>query len=253
MALHASAARLEEGGRLLVYGAKDEGIRSAMSLLDELFPGAETLAAGGRARVLLASASEVPGMVRGSPEDWRVVVDPEYPELGDVWVSYPGVFAHPRLDPGTRLLLDALPPLPPGARVLDYGCGSGMVGAVARARSDGLRLTLLDVDALALKAAEENVPGAQILLRDGLPDPEAGSYDAILTNPPFHRGKEADPEMVRGVIRQAPALLGKGGRLIFVTLRTLAVERALAEAFREVSLLAEGSGYRIWQGAGPRR
>lgn len=37
------------------------------------------------------------------------------------WVSYPRTFAAGRLDEGTALLLSAMPPLPPGARVLNTG------------------------------------------------------------------------------------------------------------------------------------
>jgi len=252
MALHAAASVLFPGGTMLVYGAKDEGIGSAMTLLSSLFDESETLAVGGHCRVLMAIRKEDLGEVRGNLGSWRTVVDPNYAELGEAWVSYPGVFAHRRLDPGTRLLLDALPPLPPGASVLDYGCGSGVVGGVAAKRGEGLRLELLDVDALALYAARENVPGSNLLLSDGLPAVGGGAYDAILSNPPFHRGKEADPEMIRVLIRGASSLLAPRGMLVFVTQRRMPVERDMRERFRDVAIVAEDSAYRVWQGRIPR-
>jgi len=252
MALHAAASVLCPGAAMLVYGAKDEGIQSALDLLAGIFDQAETLAVGGHSRVLTAIRKDDLGEVRGTLESWRTVVDPGYRELGQAWISYPGIFSHRHLDPGTRLLLDALPPLPPGSRILDYGCGSGAVGAVAGARGEGLRLELLDVDVLALEAARENAQDATLLLSDGLPGEGAGPYDAILSNPPFHRGKDADPEMIRGLIRSAPNLLAPKGVLVFVTQRRMPVERTLKENFREAKLLAEDSSYGVWQGRAPR-
>jgi 16S rRNA (guanine1207-N2)-methyltransferase len=253
MALHASGAVLAPGGTLLVYGAKDEGIRSALSFLEDLFSGAETLGVGGHARVLRAIRSPEVGPVKGSLVQWREVVDPGYPKLRGEWVTYPGVFGYRGLDPGTRILLGALPDLPPGARILDFGCGSGIVGAVAGARGDGLKLDLLDVDAVALEAARENLPEASLLLADGLASSGDEPYDAILSNPPFHRGKAEDPELVRDLVLGAPEILSPQGILVFVTQKRLRVDRQLEEAFQDVDILAEDATYRVWRGRKPRR
>ncbi len=85
-----------------------------------------------------------------------------------------------RLDEGTALLLGVLPPLPPGARVLDFGCGSGAIGAAALAASPGLAVTMLDNDAVALEAVRENVPDARRVLGVRLADVrlDAGAWAA---------------------------------------------------------------------------
>ena len=253
MSLHAAASVLEPGGSILVYGAKDEGIRSALGAMEELCPGPETVAIGGRCRVLRgALRSGVPGL-RGSLDEWRDQISLDYPELPSPWTSYPGVFARGRLDDGTRLLLDAMPNLLPGARILDYGCGSGVVGYVAGRRGEKVAVHLLDVDAVALKAAEENVPGSHLHLHDGLPGHDAGPYDAIFSNPPFHRGKTEDPEMIVSLVRRAPLLLHARGMLVFVAQRRLPLEAALHRHFRDVAVLAEDSTFRVWKCRGPRK
>lgn len=253
MGLHAAASVLRPGGMVLVYGAKDEGIQAALTPLEGLFPGADTLAIGGRCRVLKGTRPEKVDGLKGSLSEWKTVVDLRHPEVPSRWVSYPGVFAHGRLDPGTRLLLDALPCLTPGARVLDYGCGSGVVGHVAGKRGEKVKLEMLDVDAVALEAARENVPGATAYLSDGLPSSDQGPFDAIFSNPPFHRGKEEDPGLVLSFVREAPHLLRKAGRLVFVAQRRIMLEPELEVGFREVGVLAEDSVFRVWQGAGPRK
>ncbi|MFH1762809.1 MAG: methyltransferase [Gemmatimonadota bacterium] len=257
MSLHAAASVLQPRGSALVYGAKDEGIHGALGALGDLFTNSETVAIGGHCRVLKGvREAEPPGAglpgLRASLEEWKTGVFLDYPDLPSYWVSFPGVFAHGRLDHGTRLLLDALPPLPPRARVLDYGCGSGVIGYVASGRGDGVEVDLVDVDAVALEAARENLPGSRIHLREGLPPVEDGPFDAIFSNPPFHRGKAEDPEMIVSMVRGAPALLRPKGMLVFVAQRRLPLEGALHERFRDVTVLAENSTFRVWKGRNPK-
>jgi 16S rRNA (guanine1207-N2)-methyltransferase len=177
----------------------------------------------------------------------------DLPGLRDPWISYPGVFAHGHLDPGTSLLLEALPALPEGAHILDYGCGSGVVGRVARERGRAVTLDLLDVDSVALEATRENVPGGRLLLGDGLPEREAGVWDAVVTNPPFHRGKAEDPGMIVGLVRGTGRVLTPGGSLVLVTHRRLRLEDELRRAFRRVEILAERGTFRVWRGVAPTR
>lgn len=254
MALHAAASVLGRGGSVLVYGANDEGIRPAEILLGEVFSGAGTVAVGGRCRLLRGWRGDDPPGLRGDLESWREVTVLEYPGLPRTWVSYPGVFSHGELDQGTRLLLDVLPPVPAGARVLDYGCGSGVVGAVAMARGEGVAVEMLDVDTVALAATRENVPGAGVIPGDGLGSLAGrGVFDAIVSNPPFHRGKAEDIGMVTAFIREAPRLLGPLGLLAFVCQRRLSVEGTLRGSFATVAVLGEDEAFRVWEGREPRR
>lgn len=247
MSLHAGLARLRVGGRLAVYGANDEGARSAAGLVESLLGEVHTVATGSRCRVVSAARpGEIQGL-RGDRDDWRQTREPPADELSGPWVSYPGVFAHGRLDDGTALLLEHLPELPVGARVLDFGCGSGVVGAVARARGREIRVELLDADALALEAARANVPGAELLLADGPGFLRDRSYDAILANPPYHEGKAESARVLRELIREAPAILEPRGMLALVTQRRLPTEELLRGAFRRVSRLADRGPYRVWQ------
>ncbi len=252
MALHAGAGVLERGGTVLVYGAKDEGIASATGPMEEVLSEVDTLGVGGRCRVLQGRKMKELEGLRRTLGDWKQRGIPAWEGLPGPWISYPGVFAHGRLDPGTRRLLEVLPGLHPGDRVLDYGCGSGVVGAVALHREPGIELHLLDIDAIALEAARENVPGGITTLGDGLSEVGPASFHHLLSNPPFHRGKDEDPEMLRVFVREAGRVLRPGGGLTFVTQRRIPLDDVLGSSFKDVNLLARDSTFVVWQARGPR-
>lgn len=261
MLVNAAASVLDPGGALLVYGAKDEGIRSAASRIEPVFGPVETVSVKSRCRVLRARRPEEIQGLRGElaawRSTWRLRVEgrgsPGTVGLVDrPWVSYPGVFSHGRLDAGTRLLLEAVDAPAEGARVLDYGCGSGVIGGVLAARSVGLRLLLLDADAIALEAAGENVPEGRTILASGLEPVEDVPFDLIVSNPPYHRGKTEDRRVLDRLVERAPSLLRSDGALEMVVQRRFPVEESLAAGFGRVRVLAEDATYRVWRGEEPR-
>ena len=57
-------------------------------------------------------------------------------------------------------------------------------------------------------------------------------YDAVVMNPPFHRGRAADPALGQAMIGKAAAALTPGGRLLMVANRQLPYEAILADGVR---------------------
>ncbi|MCJ7627497.1 MAG: hypothetical protein MUO50_03815, partial [Longimicrobiales bacterium] len=98
MSLHAAASVLQPEGWVMVYGAKDEGIQGALGALGDLFADAETVAIGGHCRVLQGVRGAERPAIRAPLEEWKTDVFLDYPDLPSHWVSFPGVFAHGRLD-----------------------------------------------------------------------------------------------------------------------------------------------------------
>ena len=105
--------------------------------------------------------------------------------------SLPGVFSHGRLDVGTEVLLETLKDLPAG-KVLDFGCGAGVISAYISMLPGDREFTLVDCDALALASSHRTmsklgVKQARVLASDGLSD-VTEKFDVIISNPPFHQG-----------------------------------------------------------------
>jgi 16S rRNA (guanine1207-N2)-methyltransferase len=247
MAMHACLGVLTPEGRLILYGGNDEGIRSAAAMLEQLCGPVDTVAARGHGRVVAVRRPRDAATLRASLADWRRTSRFAIGGVSRDWVRYPGLFASDRTDEGTALLVSALPALPAGARVLDYGCGSGVIGAAMRAANPSILLDLIDSDSVALAAAGENVADARLILGTRLGDAAPCSYDAILSNPPLHRGIAEDHAEVEALIAGAPDHLEPGGLLQVVVQRRVPLDRLLAERFASVGIVAETSRYRVWR------
>ncbi|MGQ9759136.1 MAG: class I SAM-dependent methyltransferase [Candidatus Methanomethylicaceae archaeon] len=75
--------------------------------------------------------------------------------------SSSGVFSKERVDLGTMVLLESLS-LPEEGEILDMGCGYGVIGiGVAKSRPK-VRVTLVDVNPIAIRLARENIEKNQI-------------------------------------------------------------------------------------------
>jgi ribosomal protein L11 methyltransferase len=69
----------------------------------------------------------------------------------------------------------------PGQRVLDYGCGSGIL-AIGAALLGARDIDAVDIDPAAVQATEANALANGVSLRAGLPERASGRYDLVLAN-----------------------------------------------------------------------
>ena len=245
LALHAVASVVPTGAQIVLYGANDEGIRSAASHLEVVADAVTTVDTRRHCRVLMglrrtSIAGHKPSLSRWRRESEVVLAGETRP-----WVSYPGLFAGGGLDEGTALLLAHLPDLAADARVLDFGCGTGIIAASLLPRLSHAQVDLLDADALALEAARENVPGARLLLGDGLGSAAPTRYDAILSNPPLHNGVAEDHGALERLIAEAPRHLLPGGVLQIVVQRRVKASDAMQAAFGNVTVVSENGRFRV--------
>ncbi len=256
MALHGLASVLAPGGVLWLYGANDEGIRSAGKRLDPLFAEAETVLIKRRCRVWRAVRTDAPA--RAPLAAWRSTITIALPDdvgarvrtgaMVEVpWVEYPGVFAAGRLDPASAALLAAVAPFGARDRVLDFGCGAGALSAAIRRTRPEAALHLLDADAVAIEAARENVPDGALHLGDGWRAAPDLRVDRIVSNPPIHRGKGEDFAALAALIAEAPRHLRSGGMLELVVQSQVPVRPWLEAAFARVEAVGDDRRFTVWR------
>jgi len=162
--------------------------------------------------------------------------------------SLPGVFSHGRLDKGTALLLEHLENLPMG-HWLDFGCGAGVIGAFLKKNYPKAQLTLLDVDAFAVRSSElslaANQLDAEVIYAAGIED-APHDLSAIITNPPFHQGVHTNYQATEQLIKQAAAHLRPGGELRLVANNFLKYQPLIEAHLGPCTLLIERNGFRAY-------
>ena len=168
------------------------------------------------------------------------------PALG-LW-SQPGVFSWDHVDPGSALLLEALPELS-GAGA-DLGCGIGVLARAILASPAVTALSLIDIDRRAIAAARRNVADPRALFAQlDLLGPEAGpaDLDFVVMNPPFHEAGVEDRVLGQSFIRRAAAMLRKGGTCRLVANIGMPYEAVLNEAFSQVTPFGQAHGYKLFE------
>ena len=144
----------------------------------------------------------------------------------------------PRAD--TEILVEkALKVMPPNARVLDIGTGSGAIAVSLARLGQAARVTAVDVSDKALeiarKNAENNGADVEFVKSDCFSALQGRKYDMIVSNPPYISDEEMqtlmpevrqEPELAlfgggdgldfyRRISREAPEHLNEGGFLLF--------------------------------------
>jgi release factor glutamine methyltransferase len=162
-------------------------------------------------------------------------------------VFNPGLFAS---GPWLAALIDQRDDLlPPGARVLDLGTGSG-IGAISAARK-AQHVLATDINPQAVRCArlnallngvEQRVEARQADLFDGLTE----RFDLVLFNPPYYRGTPSSaldqawrsPDVLERFACQLPGVLSPAGSAL-VVLSSDGEQAAFLDAFRANGLACQ--------------
>jgi ribosomal protein L11 methyltransferase len=167
-----------------------------------LFPAEE--AARDAANLLAAqdffAGCEVVGVTPVADQDWVRLTQSQFAPVSitpEFWIvptwhePPPQAIQVIRLDPGlafgtgthptTRMCLRWIATHPVGERVLDYGCGSGIL-AIGAARFGATHIDAVDIDPAAVQATRDNASANGVQLNAGLPDHANGRYDSVLAN-----------------------------------------------------------------------
>ena len=144
---------------------------------------------------------EVLGVKNVPEQDWVRLTQSQFEPVAitdDFWIvpswhEPPAGAQHViRLDPGlafgtgthptTRMCLRWIAARQLSAqRVLDYGCGSGIL-AIGAARMGATDVSAVDIDPAAVTATDLNAHANHVSLHSGLPDLASGVYDVVLAN-----------------------------------------------------------------------
>jgi 16S rRNA (guanine1207-N2)-methyltransferase len=155
--------------------------------------------------------------------------------------SSPTLFSPRELDKGSLALLSRVS-IEQGDKVLDLGCGYGLLGIFAAKLARPEAVFLLDRDDVAVAYAKRNiilngVVGVTCAVSEGLQDFHETGFTKILCNPPYH----ADFSVAKHFIEKGFNRLAVGGSMWMVTKRGPWYRNKLHGIFGNVRVYLVGS------------
>ena len=177
--------------KILFVGEKKGGVNSSPKLTQHFLTNCQKIDAA-RHCLLFAGVYKTNGDKNESftIDDWYKSYQINVSGITLTIASLPGVFSQKKLDVGTALLLDNLPEKMQG-KVLDFGCGSGVISCFIGKKFTNTDLSLLDVSALAIASAKKTLSlnglTGNVFASNSLSTVNE-NYQHIVSNPPFHQG-----------------------------------------------------------------
>ena len=160
-----------------------------------------------------------------------------------------GVFARNRVDFGTNVLLNSLPDLG-NLKILDVGCGVGVIGLSLAKRYPSSTVTLIDINKRAVELTIQNAKNNNIkninVIESNIYENVKDKFDVIITNPPIRAGKA----VVHGIIDEAFDMLNDGGRVYVVIQKkqgALSLKKLILSKYENCGELAKDSGYLVFE------
>jgi len=183
-----------------------------------------------------------------SPEEGKLIIIKETIR-GHRFIFYStsNIFSKSHIDPGTKLLAETMV-LFDGQKVLDLGCGYGVLGIVAKKVCHSCDVWLSDVNELAIKYSKINAKLNKVsvnVIKSNLFENIDEKFDNIITNPPFTAGRE----LIKEFILESYKHLNSPGLLQLVSTKKFRyVESLLKKYFDDFELIAKQGNYLIYVG-----
>ncbi|WP_103512334.1 methyltransferase [Streptomyces sp. SM13] len=243
--LHRLAPAVHSGTVVIGTGMVKEIHTSTLKLFERIIGPTRTSLAVRKARLIFSTPDT--GLPRTpSPWPYRYELPADVgPVAGLTTVNHAGIFCAERLDIGTRFFLKHLPTRGGAVRVVDLGCGNGVLGLSAARANPDAHLTFVDESYGAVASAEETFRAgapdgakADFLVGDGLGDLDPGSVDLVLNNPPFHSHLATTDATARTMFAGARTALRQGGELWVVGNRHLSYHTHLRRIFGNCTTVA---------------
>ena len=267
----------------VVAGGKTTLITSAvMAMFEQYLTEVKSSKAKKKSRLIFAVGQPTPTLPLPLLDSGVPTFQAACPSLGLSLYSHANVFGKKQIDIGGRFLAENLPNLPNtdnDIRVIDLGCGNGLLGVEFMKQNlkaivefvDPLRFSMLfcDESYMATQSAKYNIEHTvtPLLMKshktakhqletvdsicefeqdDCLTKQAPESADIVLCNPPFHQQQAVTTHIGEQMIHQTSKVLKPGGELYLVANRHLPYQSMLKKAFGGFRVLATNNKFTIY-------
>lgn len=230
---------------VIIVGEKNSGINSSKKTLDNFLMHYQKQDSARHCMIFS-------GLYREQPlfniDEWFSFYDVNAANNVIKIAALPGVFSQKKLDIGTNVLLENLPEISP-KKLLDFGCGAGVIACALGSLHKDCKLTLVDVSALALASAaktlELNELAGDIIASNSLSHIN-DRFDTVVTNPPFHQGLKTNYEATETFLGGISNQITAKGSLIVVANNFLTYQPIMAKNFNNVIEKTNQHGFLVY-------
>lgn len=241
---------VKENGTIILAGTNDAGIRSAKDAYEKNIGPVDQKIVGKHSALYVGKNKKlgIPAHAGAGKkiEDYLSYSPLAFKDTPIEIANLPGVFSTGELDAGTKLLLEHIPFNK--NKVLDIGCGTGVIGALYKKKNPTSEITLCDASKLAVLASQKtfeknNLNGT--ILESDVFSKITGTFDLIVSNPPFHKGITTDYTFIESFARDAKKHLAKSGEIYIVANSFLAYEKILGKHVGPTETIVDNGKFKI--------
>ena len=234
---------LKPSGLLIIDGMKTTGIESVLKELLTPFNGVRNISKYHGKLIWFHKPTMEPNI-----EKWAPIPN----SLEGGYITFPGIFSSKRIDQGSLLLAQSIPLL--SGKIADFGSGWGFLSNQVLKSPAISSIDLIEADYSSVMASKKNIQDdrANFIWAD-VNNFTGGPYDTIISNPPFHISRNANPELGISFIKAAKLLLKPSGSLWIVANKGLPYESTMKESFKEAEEIISRGGFKVLLGVKPSR
>jgi 23S rRNA (guanine1835-N2)-methyltransferase len=246
--LYALRAVLNQDTRIIAAGMARHIHSSTLALCESIIGPTTTTRALKKSRLILMQVDLSLNEGQSEyPSSYELEVDRSYQI-----VNHAGLFSRDRLDAGSRLLLENMAVGEQYRRIVDLGCGNGVLGLVAAVMNPASTLLFCDESHMAIASARTNFQSAFASTREAefkvgncLQGVNDESRDLVLINPPFHLQHSIGDAIAWQMFKDARRVLATGGELRIVGNRHLGYHAKIKKLFGNCSTIATNKKFVI--------
>ena len=237
--------------KIVSAGMTKEIHKSNLNLFESIIGPTKTSLAKKKARLIFSNVKEIisgysiEDLLRNCSNNYKIN------QYGLSITGLPGVFSRESLDIGSRVLLQYMPATKEQQKLIDLGCGTGVLGTYAAKQNPELEVTFTDESWLAVENAKqtftENTQSkANCYVTDVLAGLDNHYYDFILCNPPFHQQNVQTLSIANKMFKESARKLTSNGELRVVANRHLNYRPMLKKYFAEVAVISKDPKFMVW-------
>jgi len=232
---------------IVIVGENKSGIKSLNKATKDTLINCQKHDAARHCLLYVASLAE--NLPPFTLEDWYEYYSVNINSIKINVAALPGVFSQKGLDKGTKVLLENMPQIPTG-KLLDFGCGAGVIASFIGKSHPEIELNLLDVNALALESAKKTLTINQltgnVFASNSLSELKH-TYDYVVSNPPFHQGLATNYNATETFLKGIKKHLTPSGHVLIVANSFLTYEPIMKAAIGNTTRLLTQQGFTIYQ------